>query len=247
MVDNLERALAAPQGGLEDLRRGVEMIARQLGDDAAAPRPRGGRDGRASRFDPRMHEAVIARGVGRGRGAARWSTELQRGYWLHDRLLRPAMVRVAVARRTAPGDDRAGGGGRVSKIIGIDLGTTNCCVAVVEAVTPRVIANREGSRTTPSIVAFTADGERLVGQIAKRQAITNPAEHGLRGQAADRPQVRGPEGPARAATSCRTRSSRPPTATPRSRSATASTARRRSRRSCCASSRRSPRRRSASR
>jgi molecular chaperone DnaK len=62
----------------------------------------------------------------------------------------------------------------VAKIIGIDLGTTNSCVAVVEAFTPRVLANREGSRTTPSIVAFTGDGDRLVGQIAKRQAITNP-------------------------------------------------------------------------
>jgi molecular chaperone DnaK len=62
----------------------------------------------------------------------------------------------------------------VGKILGIDLGTTNCCVAVVEGANPQVLANREGSRTTPSIVAFTEDGERLVGQIAKRQAITNP-------------------------------------------------------------------------
>ena len=59
-------------------------------------------------------------------------------------------------------------------ILGIDLGTTNSCAAVVEALVPRVLANREGSRTTPSIVAFTEDGDRLVGQIAKRQAITNP-------------------------------------------------------------------------
>jgi len=64
----------------------------------------------------------------------------------------------------------------VSKIIGIDLGTTNSCVAVVEAFSPRVLANRDGSRTTPSIVAFTPDGDRLVGQIAKRQAITNPQQ-----------------------------------------------------------------------
>ena len=64
--------------------------------------------------------------------------------------------------------------GNVGRILGIDLGTTNCCVAVVEGVVPQVLANREGSRTTPSIVAFTEDGERLVGQIAKRQAITNP-------------------------------------------------------------------------
>ena len=64
----------------------------------------------------------------------------------------------------------------MGKIIGIDLGTTNSCVAVVEAFSPRVLANRDGSRTTPSIVAFTPDGDRLVGQIAKRQAITNPQQ-----------------------------------------------------------------------
>ncbi len=62
----------------------------------------------------------------------------------------------------------------MSKIIGIDLGTTNSCVAVMEGGEPVVIANTEGSRTTPSVVAFTKEGERLVGQIAKRQAITNP-------------------------------------------------------------------------
>jgi molecular chaperone DnaK len=62
----------------------------------------------------------------------------------------------------------------MSKILGIDLGTTNSCAAVVDALAPRVLANREGSRTMPSIVAFTEDGDRLVGQIAKRQAITNP-------------------------------------------------------------------------
>jgi len=60
------------------------------------------------------------------------------------------------------------------KIIGIDLGTTNSCVAVVDVATPQVISNREGSRTTPSVIGFTEDGDRLVGQIAKRQAITNP-------------------------------------------------------------------------
>ena len=60
------------------------------------------------------------------------------------------------------------------KIIGIDLGTTNSCVAVVDVATPQVIPNREGSRTTPSVIGFTEDSERLIGQIAKRQAITNP-------------------------------------------------------------------------
>ncbi|KXS56416.1 MAG: molecular chaperone DnaK [Candidatus Adiutrix intracellularis] len=62
----------------------------------------------------------------------------------------------------------------MSKIIGIDLGTTNSCVAVMEGGDPKVINNTEGNRTTPSIVAFTESGERLVGQVAKRQSVTNP-------------------------------------------------------------------------
>ncbi|MGA9950655.1 MAG: molecular chaperone DnaK [Xanthobacteraceae bacterium] len=62
----------------------------------------------------------------------------------------------------------------MGKVIGIDLGTTNSCVAVMEGTTPKVIENAEGMRTTPSIVAFTDEGERLVGQPAKRQAVTNP-------------------------------------------------------------------------
>ena len=60
------------------------------------------------------------------------------------------------------------------KIIGIDLGTTNSVVAVMEGGEPVVIPNAEGGRTTPSVVAFTKNGERLVGQVAKRQAVTNP-------------------------------------------------------------------------
>ena len=61
----------------------------------------------------------------------------------------------------------------MGKIIGIDLGTTNSCVAVMEGGKPVVITNAEGSRTTPSVVAFTKTGERVVGDAAKRQAVTN--------------------------------------------------------------------------
>ena len=67
----------------------------------------------------------------------------------------------------------------MSKIIGIDLGTTNSCVAVMVGGEPTVIPNAEGSRTTPSVVGFTKDGERLVGQVAKHQAIAN-AENTIR-------------------------------------------------------------------
>ena len=62
----------------------------------------------------------------------------------------------------------------MGKIIGIDLGTTNSCVAVLEGDKPKVIENAEGARTTPSVVAYAEDGEILVGQSAKRQAVTNP-------------------------------------------------------------------------
>ena len=62
----------------------------------------------------------------------------------------------------------------MGKIIGIDLGTTNSCVAVYEGGEPVVITNPEGARTTPSVVGFSKTGERMVGQVAKRQAITNP-------------------------------------------------------------------------
>jgi molecular chaperone DnaK len=82
----------------------------------------------------------------------------------------------------------------MGKVIGIDLGTTNSCVAIMEGGDPKVITNAEGSRTTPSMVAFTSSGERLVGQVAKRQAITNPvntifAIKRLIGRTYDSPEV----------------------------------------------------------
>src|SRR6516164_4242231 len=81
----------------------------------------------------------------------------------HTRLLRGRAICFLTSRDPIMG-----------KVIGIDLGTTNSCVAVMDGTTPKVIENSEGARTTPSIVAFTDDGERLVGQPAKRQAVTNP-------------------------------------------------------------------------
>ena len=78
----------------------------------------------------------------------------------------------------------------MAKVLGIDLGTTNSCMSVMEGGDPVVLENSEGARTTPSVVAFTKNGERLVGQAAKRQAVTNPREHRFLDQAFHGPQVR---------------------------------------------------------
>src|SRR6201996_4579425 len=105
----------------------------------------------------------------------------------------------------------------MAKIIGIDLGTTNSCVAIMEGGKPRVIENAEGDRTTPSIVAFAKDGEVIVGQPAKRQAVTNPqntlfAIKRLIGRKFDEPMGQKDIG------MVPTRSSRPTTGMPGSRS-----------------------------
>ena len=117
----------------------------------------------------------------------------------------------------------------MSKVIGIDLGTTNSCVAIMEGGEPVVIPNAEGARTTPSMVAFTESGERLVGQLAKRQAVTNPentlfAIKRLIGRKFDSEPVQQGH-----RAGLPTRSSTPTTATPGSRCAASGTARRRSR------------------
>ena len=119
------------------------------------------------------------------------------------------------------------------KVIGIDLGTTNSVVAVMEGGQPAVIVNQEGARTTPSVVAFTKDGERLVGQVAKRQAVTNPENTVFSikrfmgrkfDEVAERGLARALQGRARRRT-----------ATPGSRRAARNIRRRKSRRWCCRS------------
>ena len=97
------------------------------------------------------------------------------------------------------------------KIIGIDLGTTNSVVAVMEGGEVKVIANQEGNRLTPSVVAFTDKGETLVGEPAKRQAVTNPAAHDLLDQAVHGPPAQRSRHPKRR--SSRTRSSAAPRTT----------------------------------
>ena len=119
----------------------------------------------------------------------------------------------------------------MGKVIGIDLGTTNSCVAIMEGGKPRVIENSEGDRTTPSIVAFTKDDEVLVGQSAKRQAVTNPqntlfAVKRLIGRSSKMMSCR------KTSTWSRTRSSRPTTATPGSRFRARRWRRRKSPRAC---------------
>ena len=120
----------------------------------------------------------------------------------------------------------------MAKVIGIDLGTTNSCVAVMEGGTPKVIANAEGVNTTPSIVAFTEDGERLVGLPAKRQGVTNPSNtlfaiKRLIGRRYTDPMVEKDKN------SSPIRSSRARTATPGWKRAASRTPRRRSRPSFC--------------
>ena len=114
------------------------------------------------------------------------------------------------------------------KIIGIDLGTTNSVVAVMEGGEVKVIANQEGNRLTPSVVAFTDKGDRLVGDPAKRQAITNPRRTDLLDQALHGPAAQRSREPKRS--SSPTRSSAGRTSWSRSTSTASSTRRRKSRR-----------------
>ena len=164
VADNLARALdylPDPVAEGEDpavLREGLELIRRNL--DAAFERHGLVRiDPAGEPFDPNLCEAISE--MDSADAAPGTVVQVfQVGYRLHDRLLRPARVGIATRRAS-------------NIIIGIDLGTTNSCVAVMEGREAKVIENAEGMRTTPSMVAFS-DGELLVGESAKRQAVTNP-------------------------------------------------------------------------
>jgi len=131
--------------------------------------------------------AGISVGNRRGQGQPRRHTHESRNlarcmarlidlYTQHsNRDLCPSILLGGVTRcPEGPRDPAANERNDMSKVIGIDLGTTNSCVAVMEGKAAKVIENAEGARTTPSMVAFTESGERLVGQAAKRQAVTNP-------------------------------------------------------------------------
>ena len=228
MLDDLERALTSVDAHLAGLTwvDGIRLIYRKfqavLEASGVKEIKTEGQD-----FDPRYHEATM---YGEGE-EGKVVSEVQRGYMLGDRVLRPAMVVVGRGKQEEDRKQKAAvrsmgrvqralwrgpwgvpefppwAGGRearsssreptaiillpasgiiesdispnrreptMAKVIGIDLGTTNSCVAVIEAGEPTVIPNTEGGRTTPSVVAISKSGERLVGTVAKRQAITNP-------------------------------------------------------------------------
>ena len=148
-------------------------------------------------FDPNVHEAMMQVESDEHEDS-KVVDEFERGYLLNGRLLRPA--KVSVCKRPSIGEDRTRIAKKdriikkeewniMGKIIGIDLGTTNSCVAVMEGGDPVVIANQEGNRTTPSMVAFTESGERLVGQVAKTAGRHQFGEHRLCDQAAHREKI----------------------------------------------------------
>ena len=204
--DSLEAALAAENASLESLRSGVELTAapardgvRAAGDPRDQPRRREVRPAPA----PGDQHAAIGQGAEHGGQRAAEGLPPARpgaapgagdGREAERRLNRREIAphpTGSVPTRTRTRNDR---NTAMAKIIGIDLGTTNSCVAIMEGGKPKVIENREGARTTPSIVAYTDDGEILVGAPAKRQAVTNPKNTLVRGQAPDRTQVRGEGG-----------------------------------------------------
>jgi molecular chaperone DnaK len=161
-LDNLDRALAAgaQTGEGETLRQGVALTRDQLFATLAAaglePVPAVGQ-----RFDPRRRRRPPLARTGCGRTS--WWRSIAAGIWCAASCCAPVWSKW----------HQWYGGIRMGKIIGIDLGTTNSCVAVMEGGESVVIPNAEGGRTTPSVVTIMANGERVVGQVAKHQAVSN--------------------------------------------------------------------------
>ena len=168
LYDNLERAFSvyAKDADVAAFVGGVERIFGQFAqilDQKGVRRiPTVG-----ERFDPALHEALLSI------HSHQQKTHDHRGILPRIRPRRTDPASEQGVGKPGPGAGREGDRMR-EKIIGIDLGTTFSCVAVLEGGSPTIITNSEGERITPSVVAFTETGERLVGRLARRQAITNP-------------------------------------------------------------------------
>ena len=167
VLDNFERAVQSPaEGEAKVFLDGFIMIHQNL----MAMLSKHGLaiiEAVGQPFDPNFHQAIMR--VPSDEYESDTVCEvLQTGYTVDGRCIRPAMVKV-VEQIIKFQEVYI-----MAKVIGIDLGTTNSCVAVMEGGEPTVITNQEGARTTPSVVGFAKNGERLVGQLAKRQAVSNP-------------------------------------------------------------------------
>ena len=174
VLDNLKRALeaeasveAAESDEFRHFLSGVDLISKQLNGvlDALGVKPIAAV---GEKFDPHVHEAVVTEATDDYEPDT-VIQEIVAGYRLGRQTNSPSPCESCDAKCSALENrsDRK----PMGKAIGIDLGTTNCCVSVLEGGAVQIVPNKEGGRTTPTVVGFTDKGERLVGQIAKRQAV----------------------------------------------------------------------------